>query len=289
MDPMAPAPDDRRLGEEAGPPEKRACPAPLAAGASAADAGDPALLAVLQEQVHRVWAEGPGGSDGPSPGRWLLVKVLSDPSCSAIPSVGARLWPASLLLAELLLRPAPLGLEWAALLCGSFAGGKALRVLELGAGTALPSVCLALAGHSVVATDLEEVIAVARANVEANRRGFTGTAEAVCLPFGDESAAQGLGEFDLVIGSDIAYDPSSFEPLLETLRALRGSWWALLAISERPEDLGEETFENLCRDEKVPLRLRYTALPPGLGAHRVNVYEIRGEALLAAPPGDTDA
>mmetsp|Transcript_111293 Transcript_111293/g.354366 ORF Transcript_111293/g.354366 Transcript_111293/m.354366 type:complete len:262 (+) Transcript_111293:106-891(+) len=208
-----------------------------------------------------------------------LVFEPTVPYGTHFPGVGARLWPASCLLAQLLLSPAPLGPDWAAFLQPAARHAKPLRVLELGAGTALPSVCLACLGHTSVSTDLPEIMPVLQANLDANRSRITGDASAQSLVFGDRDAAAKLGEFDLVVGSDISYDPVSYGPLLDTLRAIGGTWRALVSISQRPEDLGEETFENACRDEGVSLRLRYTAFVGNITARRVNVYEMTSDSL----------
>lgn len=225
----------------------------------------------LSQKEHCFWTSHSPVEAGTCGSQQLVVKVLSDRSGAHAAGVGARLWGASRLLAQLLLRPLPLGSPWAELLSGK--NPRSLRVLELGAGTALPSICLACQGHNVVATDLAEVIAVSRENLEANRAKMRGQAEAKCLAFGDP-AAHALGDFDLVIGSDIAYDPASFDPLLQTLRMIQGPWRALLAVSDRAEDLGEETFENFCRDEGIVLTCRYTGLEGGTENHRINMYEL---------------
>lgn len=216
-----------------------------------------------------------GRSTEISRGSWLKVDILIDSSLCPLERVGSRLWAASCILTQLLLRPAPLGSEWCSRLGQSCAP---MRVLELGAGTAVPCVALAASlGHSVVATDLPEITPLTRANAEVNRHLCREEVVVRDLTWGDESAARSLGPIDLVLGADLCYDPSSYDPLLRTLRALAPKW-VLLAVVLRPEDLGEETFENYCSDEGVHLSLRYTALL-GAGAHRVNVYEIEASSL----------
>lgn len=272
-----------------------------------------------QEQALRFRTSGAHGrlcpsaaaplADAKGPDGWMEIRVLSDPSAMMHVGVGCQLWAAGCLLSKLLLEPWPLGLTWCArLLSGNVgadadAGGQiysgacenaapvGLRVLELGAGTAVPSVCLARCGHRVVATDIPQVVPLTRANLEANSisaqtsspgdliaaqaggRVVTADAEACVLAWGNKDAARALGDFDLVIGADLFYDPSEFEPLLVTLRAVRARWM-VLAVVQRPEDLGLGTFENFCYDEGVSLRCLHTAVPGGLGSHRVNIYEV---------------
>lgn len=212
--------------------------------------------------------------------RLLTICVVSDPDGSQFPGVGGRMWAASATLAQLLLRPATLGTAWAERLSSESA--PSLRTLELGAGTAAPSLCLAHLGHRAVVTDLPEVTALTRLNVDANALADVDVRP---LAWGDEEAAREVGDVDLVIGADLFYDPALFGPLLDTLRALSSFRWALLAVVLRPEDLGEETFENFCEDEGLKLELRHTELPRGCGTHRVNVYELDGATTRRdAPP-----
>ncbi|CAE7308174.1 unnamed protein product, partial [Symbiodinium sp. CCMP2456] len=185
---------------------------------------------------------------------------------------GGHLWPAGKLLvtrtqwdvifaktvAELLLRPLPLGQELAQLL------SKSARVLELGSGPALPSICLSCVGHDCIATDLPQAIPMLTANASANAAAIQrsgGRLAVLPLDLGDVSTVPDVvNHFDLVIASDICYDPVLYTPLLATLRSLSFRHF-LVAVVQRP-DLGEETFENFCKDEDIPLQLRYTALPP---------------------------
>lgn len=228
----------------------------------------------LEQDIQRFWM--PFGKDGEADaevaasGSWMILKVLSDPSEETFNGVGAHLWSASCILTQLLVNPFALGPSWVKRL---IADDGFLKVLELGAGTALPSSGLAKCGHHVTATDLPDILPLTLANVEANIEARKGTVVVKPLIFGDAVSAMHAGSFDLVIGSEIAYDPTMYGPLLATLKALTCKW-VLLAIAWRPEDLGDETFENYCQDEGVPLEFRHTALGGSRGSHRVNVYEI---------------
>lgn len=221
----------------------------------------------------------------PRAGSHITLKCLAEASSNApgpgLFGVAGRLWPAGRLLAEVLAQPKALGPDWQQRL------QDPLRCLEIGAGTALPSLCLSLLGHECVATDLPIALAVTRANVAANGLNVATAA----LALGDTSAAQrpmptarsarsAASHFDLVLAADVCYDPVLYHPLLQTLRALQFDW-LLIAVVQRA-DLGEETFENFCQDEEFPLRMLHTAMPPaaaGAAAHRVNIYEAKGEDL----------
>merc|ERR1712110_250558 len=105
-----------------------------------------------------------------------------------------------------------------------------------GAGTAVPSLCMQRMGHAVLATDLPDIVPITRYNVVANRAESLAV---TALSWGDESAARKCGHVDLVIGSDIMYDPSLFGLLLETLRCLKFER-ALFSAGLRPDVLGED-------------------------------------------------
>eukprot|EP00928_Gymnodinium_smaydae_P037037 TRINITY_DN25780_c0_g1_i1.p1 TRINITY_DN25780_c0_g1~~TRINITY_DN25780_c0_g1_i1.p1 ORF type:complete len:325 (-),score=41.55 TRINITY_DN25780_c0_g1_i1:364-1338(-) len=240
----------------------------------------------------RLAPSGANSSCSPSSEDFVLqVNILSDPCREYRQGVGARFWPASRVLAQALLRPTLLGADCAALLEYKVGQMRRLRVLELGAGTALPSICLASRDHTVVISDLPEILPVTRANVEANSSLYR-EADVSVLPltFGDEEAAQQLGYFNLIVGSDVAYDPVSYEPLLRTLRAVRGDWLALLAISDRSDELGEETFWNYCLDENVEIQCRYTAsVRDGIeGPRHINIFALSASSLRRDMNGQVD-
>ena len=103
----------------------------------------------------------------------------------------AKLWPSAVALAEALRAGPPLD-------------GR--RVVELGAGIALPSVVAQARGAEVLATDgVPEALAVARRNGVA----------AAPLRFGDPLPD---GRWDLVLAADVLHDPRNVAPLLRTLR-----------------------------------------------------------------------
>lgn len=124
------------------------------------------------------------------------------------PSYWAQVWPSALALGQrLLARP-------------RLAEGK--RVLELGCGLGLASVCAAQAGaRSVLATDIEEnALAFTAANAAANEVDAVVSVQRL-----DWAAAGGSGggdggggndAYDLVLCADVVYDESA-PPLLASL------------------------------------------------------------------------
>ncbi|KDO25906.1 hypothetical protein SPRG_08847 [Saprolegnia parasitica CBS 223.65] len=98
-------------------------------------------------------------------------------------------------------------------------------VLELGSGTGLVGLALACMGPaSVVLTDLESHVAALQANVERNSARFSdGTLVSVAaLDWNTASADDATAPLDWIVGTDIAYMPEFYAPLLKTLQLLAG-------------------------------------------------------------------
>jgi predicted nicotinamide N-methyase len=124
----------------------------------------------------------------------------------------AELWPSGVALAE-------------------YVGGLDLRgrrVLELGAGLALPSLAAALRGADVLATDwAEDAVALLEAN--AARNGVVLRAEVARW----DEPARFAGEWDLVLAADVLYEQRNADQLLELLPQLAARE-LLLAEPGRP-------------------------------------------------------
>lgn len=79
---------------------------------------------------------------------------------------------------------------------------------------------------------------------------------------------KGEGDFDLVVGSDLLYNPDSFPALVRTLRGLAGrSGGVPVCLSYAPRNLGEPAFFELAEGEGMTFR-----------AERIGD---RGQAVLA--------
>jgi len=102
------------------------------------------------------------------------------------------------------------------------------RVLELGSGTGIAGLGLsALSPASVSLTDLPEVVPLLRCNVGLNQVLCTRVEARECLAtaytatsfvWGDEVST--LDMFDLIIASDVVYEPVGYAPLATSIRAL---------------------------------------------------------------------
>ena len=66
---------------------------------------------------------------------------------------------------------------------------------------------------------------------------------------------KGEGDFDLVVGSDLLYNPDSFPALVRTLRGLAGrSGGVPVCLSYAPRNLGEPAFFELAEGEGMTFR-----------------------------------
>jgi predicted nicotinamide N-methyase len=163
---------------------------------------------------------------------------------------GMKVWPVSLRILSQLCDPSCALLRRR----GGSPSAAPLRVLELGAGVGLLGLALAAARAdvSVLLTDpgvevhfedgVSNTLDWLRANVAANADATRGRASAGQLLWGcGEHLEQisALGPFDLVLGSDLLYDPDMYPALRSTLDALVGEGGvAVLGFTSR---LGTES------------------------------------------------
>jgi predicted nicotinamide N-methyase len=104
-----------------------------------------------------------------------------------------------------------------------------LRVLELGCGLGLSGVVAAGLGADVTQTDVDEAALAA-----CRRTAALNAVPLIQTVVGDWHHWPDLGQFDLIIGADVAYDPDDHSALLDVLaRALEPDGLALLADPQR--------------------------------------------------------
>jgi hypothetical protein len=150
--------------------------------------------------------------------------------------IGGKVWDATFVLLDFFTDPAYRGMI------------ENKRVLELGSGTGLSSLGLATLPHKplhVTMTDLAPVVPLMNANITLNGHLVANCATAECIKshymaatfawgteerFWDTSSEKtyindlnnGTGPlpFDVIVGSDLVYDPESFELLLRSIEWL---------------------------------------------------------------------
>ncbi|NWV00616.1 EFMT3 methyltransferase, partial [Upupa epops] len=98
----------------------------------------------------------------------------------------------------------------------------------------------------VTITDQPVALEQIRENVGLNFPGWgQGAPRVQALRWGLDQGSFPGGGFEVILGSDIVYDPASFVPLLRTLRHLCGpSSLALLSVPVRGGDRGSRYFFN---------------------------------------------
>lgn len=87
------------------------------------------------------------------------------------------------------------------------------KVVELGAGTGLPSILCAMKGAYVVATDLADSLPLTNLNIQENVDKIRGSVRTAELDWTNESHLEELGrsDWDYVIFSDVFYLPVMFK------------------------------------------------------------------------------
>jgi len=124
-----------------------------------------------------------------------------------------RIWPAAHVLLQHLENSAPLSSD--------------LWVLELGAGVGLVGICCASWGaKKVFLTDLDEALPALKRSVAANEECVSAKVQVCKLAYGDIEALHLLlqdipiGADLLVVGSDLTYWESLYEPLAITMKEI---------------------------------------------------------------------
>ncbi|EIE25645.1 hypothetical protein COCSUDRAFT_64760 [Coccomyxa subellipsoidea C-169] len=150
-------------------------------------------------------------------------------------NVGLVVWQSAFVLAEFLVSHAPMG-DW-----------RDVRTVDLGTGTGVVGMVLALAGAEVTLTDLPHVTWLARENVAANCDSPLIRAQVVDYAWGDDVTALPACP-DLITGADIVYQEEHFPPLLQTLKQLAAPH-TLIFLSFRLRGRGEDRFEYMLAEE----------------------------------------
>ena len=133
-------------------------------------------------------------------------------------------------------------------------------VLELGSGTGLLGLSLAMAGAHVTLSDLPDNVKLTNVNVQKNTESLRGKAEAIVLHWNDLKTFNVLSErtYDMVVVSDCIYDPTVanllFNAIEHVLRMHRKNEkrtpWVVLCNKGR-------WYKGVLRDMRSKFRLRY--------------------------------
>ncbi|ETW01831.1 hypothetical protein H310_06402 [Aphanomyces invadans] len=140
----------------------------------------------------------------PNAGRVTILQDIAD--------VGGTVWDASIVLSHYLDSLGTTVLQ-----------GKSL--VELGAGTAVPSIVASRLGARAVATDMKQVLLYTEMAIRGNcdqlhRNGRIRWQELIWGASGVGLEALKSTAYDYIVGADIVYNVEFFEDLIETLLAL---------------------------------------------------------------------
>lgn len=162
-------------------------------------------------------------------GNSIIIQEL-DNVCDSVtgrPLTGAWLWDSALILAQFM---------------STHFDFQNKSVLELGAGAGLPGLTAARLGATrVVLTDVKPLLPGLINNVEANGLGDRVEVRELVWGSDDLSQLSELDEFDMVIMSDVFYDPEEMVGLGKTLKRVCGTGrhavvWAVSEVRTRTGD-----------------------------------------------------
>jgi Lysine methyltransferase len=146
--------------------------------------------------------------------RDMTIYALESPGYLGI---GGKVWDSTFVLVEYLRNNRH-----------SIVEGK--RIVELGSGTGILGIGLcSLRPESVVITDLAEVVPLMQSNIELNsllvcdpilKDAITNSRVTACECTWGKDIPQELLSCDVIVASDVVYDPAGYEPLVKTLSAL---------------------------------------------------------------------
>ena len=126
-------------------------------------------------------------------------------------------------------------------------------VVELGAGTGLPTIVAGLSGARIaLATDRKDIIdKCTKSNILTRPEGLRGVynVQGEILDWNGQSVWNFIGKYgkpDIIIGADLIYHESAFEPLVQTLKSLSDkNTQIVITGKERYKELNEKFISSL--------------------------------------------
>ena len=125
-------------------------------------------------------------------------------------------------------------------------------MLELGAGTALPSIAALVKGLTVVSTDIPKVIQITKECIDMNKELYSKTAKSTVMQLSwqnknDIDTAKKIYEkYDLIVGSELTYLDEYFDDLINVLLQLSDRETVILmTYKERLQSVVEVLYSKL--------------------------------------------
>ena len=125
-------------------------------------------------------------------------------------------------------------------------------MLELGAGTALPSIAALVKGLTVVSTDIPKVIQITKECIDMNKELYSKTAKSTVMQLSwqnknDIDTAKKIYEkYDLIVGSELTYLDEYFDDLINVLLQLSDRETVILmTYKERLQSVVDDLYIKL--------------------------------------------
>jgi len=124
-----------------------------------------------------------------------------------------------------------------------------LNILELGAGTALPSIFSAMLGHSVLITDIKKNFNLIKDNIELNKLNENQGVKADTFFWESHDDINKIKDtspvFDVIIGSELIYMEEYFDDLINVLASFSNSeTLIILSFKIRHPDIIKSFFNK---------------------------------------------
>merc|ERR1711991_319913 len=198
----------------------------------------------------------------------VCISIIED-----VPESGGQfcLWTAGLVLTNFL--------EYDDNMRRSLRGKK---FLEIGSGAGLTSMVASILGANVVCTEQESCLSYLKTNIELNPD--VDNIEAKCLGW-VEGCDDGDGDFDIVVGCDITYDPKMFKSIVKVFK----KYMSLSGIGLICHDndscplskFAHTNLERICEDEGFCLKeIDYSSsVQPGFFNSNVHLWSLKPKVM----------
>lgn len=133
-----------------------------------------------------------------------------------------------------------------------FVNSSIKTMLELGAGTALPSICALIKGLNVISTDIPKVLPITKDCIDMNKELYNKNAISTVIPLSWQNkkdidlVKQKFNSFDLIVGSELTYLAEYFDDLINVLIALSDTKTIILmTYKERLQSMVDDLYKKL--------------------------------------------
>lgn len=202
------------------------------------------------------------------------LRISQDPSSH---NLGTTVWDASIVLAKFF--------EKNAVGRGNFSIAKLhhRQCLELGAGTGLAGIALALYGANVTFTDIQSVLPLLKKNVEDNilksttcQSNIVGSVDIKELDWSNEATyTQFKPPYDYIIAADCVYGEAAVKPFLRTVLQMANKKTVVLIANEMRCQTVHSMFMDLFSDFFIVKKLPVSQLHSEYQHPVIHIYQCK--------------